>query len=465
MTEDQNYFERIRAAYFSDPEKRTRIPSGTVLLRHGHGNKRLHFVLDGEFVGTIKNETLSGEEEDLELFRVGPNGFIGVHSFFSHRGLALTDVRADTDSELAWIDHDCLPVDKETYGGLKEQFFPIILDELDRRQLHLCRTAREREDYVRRLHIAEDMAILGQFAAGLAHELNNAIGVLRSSSEHLRQLLQDIFFNYVPDMLHWFERGAQSGHGLSSSDIRAKARALVQRHSNMSYTTAKNIIRMTGGGGLTFLPANLDEILAAWEAGKSCHDMQFASAHAVDIIRSIRQLSSGSRTPRAHVSIKESLQESLSLLEGSVQGVDIKMDLPHDLPTFWGSKGELVQVWMNIIKNALEALRDAHTPSPRVSISATHTPREICVRIANNGPPIPDPVREKLFQPNITTKTGSGNSMGLGLGLYIARRFVDSYNGKLELGRGDEEVSFVICLPLQIPDEFHLNSSGIMPRS
>ena len=66
--------------------------------------------------------------------------------------------------------------------------------------------------------------------------------------------------------------------------------------------------------------------------------------------------------------------------------------------------------------------------------------------IANNGPAIPEEIHEKIFQPNFTTKK-LGLDFGLGLGLSIVRRLVDSYNGTIELTSTDGETTFSINLP------------------
>ena len=66
--------------------------------------------------------------------------------------------------------------------------------------------------------------------------------------------------------------------------------------------------------------------------------------------------------------------------------------------------------------------------------------------IANNGPAIDEENLNKIFNPNFTTKK-LGLDFGLGLGLAIVRRVVDSYNGTIEVRSNDQETSFTINLP------------------
>ena len=68
------------------------------------------------------------------------------------------------------------------------------------------------------------------------------------------------------------------------------------------------------------------------------------------------------------------------------------------------------------------------------------------VSISNNGPAIPEEIHEKIFNPNFTTKK-LGLDFGLGLGLSIVRRLVDSYNGTIELVSNETETTFTINLP------------------
>ena len=459
--EPGGYLERIRGVYFSNPANRMPVRKGDVLLRQERPNDRLYFVIRGTFSGSAQVEGPHGEKQDLELFLVTEGGFIGVHSFFSASGLASMNVTALTDGELAFIDRHCAPVDEALYGGLIRQFFGIIMHEMDRRQIKLVRAAREREAYQKRMHIAEDMAALGQFAAGLAHELNNSIGVLRSSSAHVARLVAETLAAYDPALAPWFEKGVLSSPSLSSAETRVRAKELMQRHG-MEYEQAKDIVRMMGDAYAEPLPENIAAVLAAWEIGRNCRNMRFASGHAADIIQSIKQLSGGSHTPRTVTDVGASLAEALVLLKNAtpgrhgpagLPGLEIRLDIPANLPSIDGNKSELVQIWANIIKNGIDAMRDAGTEQPRLSVAARAGDGAVLISLANNGPPISKDLQKTLFQPNITTKRGTGHSMGLGLGLYIVKQLVDSYNGEIELCSDAAETCFTVRLPIRGQNE------------
>lgn len=441
-------FAEIRKRYFSDPARTMHVAKGEYLLRQDHPNDKLFYVVSGSFTSNIMVETMTGNKERLELFGTRAGGFVGVRSFFAGRGSAFFDIIADVDSEVIWMDQSTQAVEPEKYGGIKEQFFPVILRELENRQFRLTSAAKERVSERIRLHVAEDMATLGQFAAGLAHELNNATSVIMSSSDHLVSQVGDLFQDYAPDLVPWFERGMKSASALSTAEVRTKAREFMQLN-HVSYETAKDIVRMTGGEVVKKkLPRDLEKIRTAWAAGRNCRDIRFAGRHAANIIHSIKQLNSGGHSSRAPVDVVESINSALDLLGNTLRGVDVRMDTEENLPQLVGNSSELMQIWVNIAKNAYEAMNDAGTQDPRILITVGVKGTDFFVKIANNGPKIPPTLQEELFKPSITTKSGSGSSMGLGLGLYIAKKVVDSYNGRIELINSSTEVSFIVYLPL-----------------
>ncbi len=450
--------DRIRLTYFSDPAKQMPVRKGERILVQDETNDRLYYVLKGSFSCTITLESDLGTPERLFLYRSLPGGFVGVRSYFSDTGLAVFDATADEDSLVAWIDHTVEAVDVDRFGSFREQFFPVIMQELERRQFRLTRAEKERVSANIRLHKAEDMATLGQFAAGLAHELNNATSVLMSSSQHLGSKLGEYFRKFAPDLSNWFARGMEPEAELSSAEVRAKARELSQKQK-VEYETAKDLVRMYGGDIQGKLPKDTASLRDAWMTGRSCRDIMFASKHAANIIHSIKQLSTGGHAVREPMDIADSLAGAVELLRDTLKEVEVQPDIQPGLPLINGNIGEFMQIWLNIMKNAAEAMRDAGTRDPRINLSARHHAGEITVSIADNGPGIPLAVRDTLFQPSITTKAGSRNSMGLGLGLYIVKRLVETYHGRIEVKTDNNGSAFSVFLPLD-PDAAARSSFG-----
>ena len=144
----------------------------------------------------------------------------------------------------------------------------------------------------------------------------------------------------------------------------------------------------------------------------------------------------------------------MNLLTNKLKHITVETEL-DPCPLLTADLTELVQIWTNIINNAYDAMQQAQTPNATVRIctSSFHAeghdllPTEyVRVSISNNGPPIPEEIHEKIFNPNFTTKK-LGLDFGLGLGLSIVRRLVDSYNGTIELISNETETTFTINLP------------------
>ena len=441
---------RIFLDYFNDPSRRIRLKQGEILFEQNQFNDRLYLIISGDFSGTIRLEDELGEERQAELFRNGQNAFVGVLSFFSHHMLTATRVTCVSDGEVAWISRSTPPVNPEQHGSLLTQFVPLIIEELQNRQARLAQTTQERETALHRLHLAEKLSTLGQLSAGLAHELNNAIGVILRTSDQLTGALGEHLRRTMPDEVDWFERGLQQGQVFSSATVRERARQL-EKDGGLDYTTAKRLARVLGPDKPDRLPHNLEACLSLWETGQACHDMLFAAQHAATIVRSIKQLGGGNNAlPRQEIDLGSSLHEALALVQSDRRQINIEMTVEQELPPIRGNVSELTQIWVNIIKNACEALKESRTTDPAIAIYArAHRQRSIEVTICNNGPQIPDHMLDKLFLPSITTKkSGSAVGQGLGLGLCIVKRLVDSYYGELRVETSPGQTCFHVILPL-----------------
>ena len=101
----------------------------------------------------------------------------------------------------------------------------------------------------------------------------------------------------------------------------------------------------------------------------------------------------------------------------------------------------LEQVIVNLMQNAFEAMSDAGTPEPRLTIDVARKARRVEIIIGDNGPGVDPSIAAALFTPFVTTK-----SAGLGLGLVICRDIVAGFGGELSLRPGEPGARFVISL-------------------
>ena len=127
--------------------------------------------------------------------------------------------------------------------------------------------------------------------------------------------------------------------------------------------------------------------------------------------------------------INEAVREVIELTRGEAakNGVRVRTQLANGLPRIQGDRVQLQQVMLNLIINAMEAMRGV-SDGPRELLISTGTSDTGDVRVAvrDSGPGLTPAALERLFEPFYTTKPG-----GLGLGLSICRSIIEAHGGRL----------------------------------
>ncbi len=290
----------------------------------------------------------------------------------------------------------------------KSQELQTALHELQQTQMQLVQT--------------EKMSSLGQVLAGIAHEINNPVGFVAGNVCHVR--------GYVLDLLE-----------------------IVQMYREECPNPPAKIQKKAEDIDLEFLAEDLPKLLNSMHTG--CDRI-------VEIIQTLRNFSRTDEAKFKPADIHEGLESTLLMLNSRLkakakwQGIEVIKEY-GELPKIPCHPGQLNQVFMNILANAIDALEESSSQAkntPNLSgltitiKTETIDDKSICIRIKDNGPEIPQDNIVRLFDPFFTTKpVGKGTGLGLSISHQIV---VEKHNGKLqclsEPGKGTE---FIIELPIR----------------
>jgi two-component system, NtrC family, sensor kinase len=223
---------------------------------------------------------------------------------------------------------------------------------------------------------SEKMAGIGQLAGGVAHELNNPIGVILSFTQFSMETARDIGDEELIDNLQEIEAAAHRCKGIV-------------------------------GGMLEFSRPSLDE--------------QMAQVSLVEIVEKALFLVSTQRASR---------------------NVEIVKELAEDLPLVIGNNNQLLQVFINLVRNAIQAMDSGGTLK---LLAVTDKRQQIRVSVADSGPGIPPDKLNRIFEPFFTTKApGEGTGLGLSVSYGIIERHQGLIEVESEMGEG---ATFTVVLP------------------
>jgi two-component system nitrogen regulation sensor histidine kinase GlnL len=155
------------------------------------------------------------------------------------------------------------------------------------------------------------------------------------------------------------------------------------------------------------------------------------------------------------LNIHSVLERTRKLIESEhPQQIEVIRDYDPSIPELVGDPEQLMQAFLNLAKNAAQALLESDTPNPQLTICTrvvrqvviAGQPHRLAIRVSltDNGPGIPADLQETLFLPMV-----SGRAQGTGLGLAIAQQAVTRHQGLVEFDSEPGHTEFTITLPIR----------------
>lgn len=286
-------------------------------------------------------------------------------------------------------------------------------------QIHELTTQLLHEQTQAQMIQTEKMASLGQMVAGVAHEIKNPVGCITGNFEFL-------------------------------DDYCEKLIQLLTAYAVDFPQQSKDLSELKEDYELNFILENLPKILKS---------MKLGSERLTKIVGSLQSFSHMDESRHQPANIHECIESTLIILTNRLKkGIKVIKNYTN-LPPVNCSSGQLSQVFMNLISNAIDALNEkteqagneSDSWQPQIEISTRLVPQEeedwISVQISDNGTGIDPTIQERIFETFFTTKPVG---KGTGLGLAITHQIVTKkHDGKLlmdsQLGKG---TTFEILLPL-----------------
>ncbi|MBW4572556.1 MAG: HAMP domain-containing histidine kinase [Tolypothrix carrinoi HA7290-LM1] len=305
-----------------------------------------------------------------------------------------------------------------------------VIYELEESQTDLQHRSQELENTLNSLHNmqaqmiqSEKMSALGQMVAGIAHEINNPVSFIYGNLSHINQ--------YTHDLLR-----------------------LVQLYHRYFPNPPAEIQTERETIDLEFLQKDAIMVLQS---------MNIGTERIRDIVLSLRNFSRLDESEFKAVDIHEGIDNTLMILQHRLKATDKSPEIQvirdyGNLCNVECNAGQVNQVFMNILVNAIDALGEFN--AKRTYQEIQDNPSRITIRtsvvgsqwvkiaIADNGSGIPESIQKQIFNPFFTTKpVGKGTGMGMAISYQI---ITEKHRGKLEFfstpGEGTE---FVVQIPIQ----------------
>jgi len=314
----------------------------------------------------------------------------------------------------------------------------------------------------------EKMISLGKLAAGLAHEINNpAAATVRGAKQLLESLaeadaassaigaagLSVELFNSI-EQVRSTCLAQPIGNVLSPIEQADREEEIADwlRDRQMDPTYAESLTatditidlldKLANMTSADTLPVVLRWIAAGCTTHSLAIDIMKASTRISELVAAIKRFTYMDKSAKPElVNVETGLRDTIRVLASKVRSkrATITIDVEADLPYVHAIGGELNQVWLNLIDNALDAISE----SGNIKIDVKKDLDRVVVRVIDDGQGIPPDVMPQIFDPFFTTKPPGE---GTGLGLEITRQLVNTNRGDISVKSRPGKTEFIISL-------------------
>ena len=342
--------------------------------------------------------------------------------------------------------------------------------ELEIKNLEISKAYEDLKTTQDQLVQSEKMAALGHLIANIAHEINTPIGAINGSATNITKSLPvtlnslPAFFKKLTDeqeklFFKLIDRSLSFSGSLSSREERQykkDVQTFLEQHGvEGASNLAKELVKIGVFTDLEeFIPLfktpNADEMLeVASGIGRirmNVDNISLAVAKTQKIVFALKTYSHKQAFDQFEpININDNVETVVTLYQNQLKsGIDLTLNFDRSLPEVEAHGDELIQVWTNIIHNALQAMDNKGA----LTIETQRVGDFAEVRITDSGPGIPPEVLPRIFEAFFTTKKAGEGS---GLGLDICMKIIRKHNGKIDVDTVPGRTTFIISLPFKQP--------------
>jgi signal transduction histidine kinase len=442
-----------KLAWISDHGQEIRLEAGTRIASQGDPPDGFYVVLEGE---TEWSRKVGGKDVfvvNLAEGSIFAELIMVLDAPYPTTGHAVTPVRLlKLDAPTFW---EMLRICPEVLRG-------ILATSVERAELH---------ESVSQQHAK--LISLGTMAAGLAHELNNPAAAVARSAQEAREVLREssarafelgglqmspkerLFVTELPQEVARRAENRPELDSLERSDREDEVALWLEDHDvedawDLAATlvgAGLDVAWLEGLGGRLskeVLGGVLGWLSSEMTGEELLRDIWQASARISELVGAVKSYSHMDKTSLKEADVKKGLENTLIMLGHRFKkgNVEVTREFDDDLPPVCAHGGELNQVWTNLLDNAIDAVEgDGH-----IDVRARREGDRVVVEISDDGPGIPQEIRERIFEPFFTTKeVGKGTGLGLDISYRVV---VEKLGGDIRVSSEPGDTRFEVRLPV-----------------